>query len=150
MVVITNKINNNWLNSYVLDIKTFSTLAMTKMVNQITAGFVVEYHNYRLEYFSRYKTGYIYRNNFTTVPFQVNTKYPLTIKYDKFKDVFYVMQLENSTNTLKKYVATFNCLNITNSTIYIDNPYATDCICQDGLKFNKSSLKCQTYDPKKG
>jgi hypothetical protein len=67
-VIITNKLNNNWLNSYILDLKTLSTLAITKMVNQISAGFVVEYHNYRLEYFSRFRTGYLYRNNFTTAP----------------------------------------------------------------------------------
>jgi hypothetical protein len=67
-VVITNKLNNNWLNSYILDLKTLSTLAITKMVNQISAGFVVEYHNYRLEYFSRFRTGYLYRNNFTNAP----------------------------------------------------------------------------------
>ena len=67
-VVISNKINNNWLNTYVLDVNTLSTLTMTKMVNQISAGFIVEYHNYRLEYFSRYKMGYLYRNNYTTTP----------------------------------------------------------------------------------
>ena len=129
MVVISNRINNNWLNSYILDINTLSTLTMTKMVNQISAGFVVEYHNYRLEYFSRFKTGYLYRNNFTIAPIQISTKVPLTIKYDKFKDVFYIMQLENSINILKKYVAVFNCFNITNSTKYINNSYATDCEC---------------------
>jgi hypothetical protein len=39
------------------------------------------------------------------------------------------MQLQNSVNILKKYVAVFNCLNITNSTMYIDDPYAADCVC---------------------
>jgi hypothetical protein len=88
---------------------------------------------------------YVYKDNFSKAPFTISYQFLISLQYNPFNDVFYIISKDSTYNlvTIHTLVPTFNCA-LANYTIFnSSSPYDLTCNCNKGMLFDKETFSCQ-------
>lgn len=139
------KFNINLMNTIVLDFESLNVITTTSQSKSNgNPGFIVPYHNYYFQYFSLSNYIYVYKDNFVDPPFTILAQFIISLQYNTFDGLFYLISKDPSGNFngIHTKAPLFNC-SMANYTIYnTSNPLGSNCVCNDGMIFNKSSFQC--------